>query len=91
MGKKRFLMYDFVEKFAARVEWGLVVDEDGQVHLVEANPERHVELASFPALEGEMNLNVPALAHGLLLLRNERELQCFDLRVTTSEPLSSYS
>lgn len=58
----------------------LVVDEDGDVHLVEASPEGHVELASFEGLEGEMNLNVPALAHGRLLLRNERELLCFDLR-----------
>ena len=38
------------------------------------------ELASFQALPDSMTLNPPALAHGLLYVRNQEELACFDLR-----------
>ena len=47
--------------------------------LVEATPEQYVEKARFDAIEG-MTLNVPALADGLLLVRNHDEMACFDLR-----------
>ncbi|MEM6674561.1 MAG: PQQ-binding-like beta-propeller repeat protein [Planctomycetota bacterium] len=59
----------------------LVVDERGTVHLLEVDGGEPVELASFEAVEGEMLLNVPALAHGRLFVRSERELVCYDLRV----------
>jgi outer membrane protein assembly factor BamB len=57
----------------------LVQAEDGRVLLVEANPEKHVELASIRALEGEPCWNCPALAGRYLLVRNKDEAACYEL------------
>ena len=58
----------------------LVMDEEGTVHQVKRDTESHEELMSFAALDGGMTLNLPALAHGFLIVRNEKEVACFDLR-----------
>jgi outer membrane protein assembly factor BamB len=58
----------------------IVVTEDGSLVLVRATPERHVELARFPALEGR-TWNHPVIADGVLLIRNSNEMAAFDLRV----------
>lgn len=57
----------------------IVLAEDGRLALVRANPERLNEVSSFQALEGK-TWNMPALAGGRLLIRNEKEMVCFDLR-----------
>jgi outer membrane protein assembly factor BamB len=57
----------------------IVLTEGGDVVLVKANPERHEELARFPAIEGK-TWNHPVLAEGRLLVRNLREMAAFDLR-----------
>jgi hypothetical protein len=46
---------------------------------VRATPERHVELAQFPVLDGK-TWNHPAFSDGRLLLRNESQMTAFDLR-----------
>ena len=56
----------------------LVMAENGDVVLLEANPERHVELTRFAALEGK-TWNPPALANDYLLVRNHREAGCYRL------------
>jgi len=56
----------------------LVLDEDGALALVRAAPEGWEELARFQAIEG-LTLNIPAAAHGRLLVRNKLEIACFDL------------
>lgn len=63
----------------------LVTDEWGKVALVEANPDRYREIASFQAVEGK-TWNHPALANGRLLIRSDREAACFDVSpvVTTA-------
>ncbi|MEX2176719.1 MAG: PQQ-binding-like beta-propeller repeat protein [Pirellulaceae bacterium] len=56
----------------------LVQDEDGLVALVEANPEKFVELASFPALDGQTWNNL-CLYGNKLLVRNATEAACYEL------------
>jgi outer membrane protein assembly factor BamB len=57
----------------------IVLTEDGELALVRATPERHVEIARFPVLDGR-TWNHPAMADGYLLIRNINEMAAFDLR-----------
>ncbi len=54
----------------------VISSETGDVVLVKANPEKHEEIARFSALEGK-TWNVPAIAEGLLIVRNAMEMACF--------------
>ncbi len=58
----------------------LVQTEKGEVVLVEASPERHVELGRFEAITGK-SWNTPALAGRFLLVRNATEAACYELPV----------
>jgi outer membrane protein assembly factor BamB len=58
----------------------IVLTEDGDLTLVEANPDRHQELVQFPVLEGK-TWNHPAVAGGYLFVRNLAEMAAFDLRL----------
>jgi outer membrane protein assembly factor BamB len=57
----------------------VVLTERGEVTLVRATPEGHVELAQFAAIEGK-TWNHPVITGGRLLVRNVREMAAFDLR-----------
>jgi outer membrane protein assembly factor BamB len=57
----------------------LVLTEKGEVALLEANPEKIVELAKFNAIEGK-TWNHPVVAHGKLYVRNGEEMACFDVQ-----------
>jgi outer membrane protein assembly factor BamB len=54
----------------------IVATEDGDVALVRATPEKHDELARFSAVEGK-TWNHPAIAGGVLLVRNATEMSAF--------------
>ena len=54
----------------------IVLTESGEVVLVKATPESHVEVSRFSAIEGR-TWNHPALANGRLLVRNTTEMACF--------------
>lgn len=54
----------------------IVLSESGELALVKATPEKHLELAKFDAIEGK-TWNVPAMDAGLLLIRNANEMACF--------------
>ena len=56
----------------------LIQAESGEVVLVEANPEKLVELARFEAL-AEKTWNPLALSGKYLLVRNHREAACYEL------------
>lgn len=56
----------------------LVAAENGQLVLLEANPEEHKELGRFQAIEGK-TWNHPVIAHSRLYLRNSEEMACYEL------------
>lgn len=56
----------------------LVLAEQGEVALVEANPIERKEIARFKAIEGK-TWNHPVVAHGRLFVRNGEEIACFQL------------
>jgi outer membrane protein assembly factor BamB len=58
----------------------LVQAESGEVVLVEATPEKHVELGRFPAIEGKTWNNL-CLYGPFLLCRNSEEAACYRLPV----------
>jgi outer membrane protein assembly factor BamB len=57
----------------------IVITEEGGLVLIEASPEKLREVSRVPAIEGT-TWNVPALADGILLVRNTEEMAAFDLR-----------
>ena len=57
----------------------IVLSEDGDVALVEATPEAHREVVRFESIPGK-TWNVPALADGRLLVRNQTDMVAYDLR-----------
>lgn len=57
----------------------IVVSEQGDLALVEATPEAHREIVKFEALNGK-TWNVPAMADGRLIVRNQTEMAAYDLR-----------
>jgi outer membrane protein assembly factor BamB len=56
----------------------LVLAEDGSLALVRATPEGYDERHRFTAIEG-LTMNIPAAAHGRLLVRNKLEMACYEL------------
>src|SRR5262245_14233731 len=57
----------------------IVITEEGDLVLVAAAPDKLRELGHVQALDDE-TWNVPALADGILLVRNTKEMAAFDLR-----------
>lgn len=58
----------------------VILGEDGKLGLADASPESYREQASVRVANGRC-WSVPALANGLLYVRDESKLVCFDLRV----------
>jgi outer membrane protein assembly factor BamB len=54
----------------------VITTEEGDVVLVKVAPDAHHEVARFSAVEGR-TWNIPAIDHGLLLVRNSTETTCF--------------
>jgi outer membrane protein assembly factor BamB len=56
----------------------IVLCGNGDLALVRATPDSHIELSRFPAIQGK-TWNHPAVAEGRLLVRNSAEMACFDI------------
>lgn len=56
----------------------LVLGGTGKLLLVEANPHQYRQINTLQALTGK-TWNIPALAHGLLLVRNSAEMACYQI------------
>lgn len=56
----------------------LLTSERGEIVLVEASPEKLIERAKFPAIEGK-TWNHPVLVGDRLFLRNGQEAACYEL------------
>jgi len=63
----------------------LVAAENGQVHLVRADPGDFIELGSFQALEGK-TWNHPVVVGDTLYLRNSQEASAFQLSMVGRKP-----
>ncbi len=63
----------------------VILTGDGALALVRATPERHEELARFPAIHGK-TWNHPAIGEGKLLVRNAVEMACFQIGQRASKP-----
>ena len=57
----------------------IVLTEGGDLALVRPDRKAHIEVARFPAIEGK-TWNHPAIAGGMLLVRNIADMAAFDLR-----------
>jgi outer membrane protein assembly factor BamB len=57
----------------------VVLTESGEVVLVKETPQGHEEVAMFQALTGK-TWNVPAIADGILLVRNQTEMAAYNIR-----------
>jgi outer membrane protein assembly factor BamB len=57
----------------------IILSESGKLVLVEATPEAFRELGSIQAIEGR-TWNYPALARGIVYVRNDVEMAAYDLR-----------
>ena len=56
----------------------LVLTEQGEAVLVEAQPQQHREMARWKVIEGK-TWNHPVIAYGKLFVRNGEEIACFQL------------
>lgn len=54
-------------------------ETDGEVVLIQANPETYVELARAKVLGDDPCWNHPIIAHGRLYVRNGKEAACYEL------------
>jgi outer membrane protein assembly factor BamB len=57
----------------------VIGSETGKLALVQATPDAHRELASFPALEGRKNWNPLTIARGRAYVRNHFQMACYEL------------
>ncbi len=61
----------------------IILSEQGELALVEANPEKFKELARLEAIEGK-TWNHPVLVGGILLVRNGQEMVAYQVSSITS-------
>jgi outer membrane protein assembly factor BamB len=61
--------------------------QNGDLAMVAATSEGHREVSRVSALDGE-TWNYPAIGEGKLLLRNDREMMCYDLSRAETTPVT---
>ena len=66
--------------FLEDMEIILILNEEGQVMLLDVNPNEYTVLSQFQAITGK-TWNHPVIAHGKLYVRNSEEMACFELPI----------
>ncbi len=61
----------------------LITSEKGEIVVVAANPDRFIEIAKLPAIEGK-TWNHPVLVGNRFYLRNGQEVACFELKTAAA-------
>ncbi|MDQ6631399.1 MAG: PQQ-binding-like beta-propeller repeat protein, partial [Verrucomicrobiota bacterium] len=56
----------------------VILSGEGQLVLVKATPEKHIEVARFQAIRGK-TWNHPAISDGKIFVRNAVEMACFEI------------
>jgi outer membrane protein assembly factor BamB len=64
----------------------LVLNDRGELVIVEANPDAYIETARYPALAGKC-WNVPVVSNGRIYARSTKEGVCLDVAVQPPAPL----
>ena len=76
-----------LERGSLIVADGMIIALDGKrgkLYLVDPSPEGYRQLAEAPVLEGERMWAPMAISEGRLLIRNQNEMKCLDLRAASA-------
>ncbi len=67
----------------------IIQSEGGELALAKATPAGYQQLTRMQVLDGDKAWNSPAISAGLIYVRNNLEMACYDLRADAAPPASA--